>query len=122
MTRKALGLSPRNQLDKALSKGLVSMRPADVEDADRWVDEALTVLETEEPSMLEWFSGDEDVSRALDATSIAIFNAVHRGMMLGQPVDKILRWINFYNYRMACASAWNSANRERGTYEPRIDE
>lgn len=90
------------------------MRAADIEDADRWVDEALTALETEEPSMLKWVSEDPFAREALNATTIAIFNSVNRAMHQGRPMGEVLRWISFYNYRLAAASAWHSANRERG--------
>jgi len=108
-----INLSPRRQLARLVRKHKVEVKNTDIEFGDKWIDEALTVIETEEPSMLDWLSKDPELQTAFRSTLYGIYASIKRDVTRGASIQDTIKWIDFLNYRLTCAVAWYASQRER---------
>lgn len=88
----------RGLYDKLVRNRVSAVYQADILQADMFADEALDLLENEEPSLVKWLDSDSDLDRLARTNSTAIYwmlaDDIHNGRGLEDSVvkvDKLMR-------------------------------
>ncbi len=110
--------SPRRILTRLLTNsGLDKEEMGDVQKTDAFVDEGLSLLENEEPALLDWLQHDPEVRRLLQVQVSATYVMLLRNAAAKRPLSYSMGQLDSLNYRAACALAVAASMRAR----PRID-
>lgn len=81
--------------------------------ADYYIDEALDVLETEEPSLLEWIQTDEEVDRLRWTNRSTTYWLMMAQMKKQVPLEKIVGKVDNLFGRVLAAVAWRAVMKDR---------
>ena len=84
-----------------------------VAEADSYIDGALWVLSSEEPTLLEWLHTDAELAQSFKATLTAVYYSIEEGIcQSGQLETSVLR-TKALMFRLMAATALNSVALER---------
>lgn len=81
--------------------------------ADAYADEALHVLEEEEPRLLRWLGTDGEVKRLLRAHRAATYGALAEADHQQLPVEQLVKSLDALAYRLAAVLAVGAVQNER---------
>ena len=84
-----------------------------VQAADRMVDEALGLLDNEEPELRDWLQTDTEANRLLNTHSLALHVLLWGDSQRGYSLDQTMGRIDALNYRMFSTLAVMATMRER---------
>ncbi len=104
--------SPRKIYNKLLGNAQ-HINQSYVEAADRMVDEALGLLEDEEPGLRDWLQSDTEANRLLNTHSIALHVLIWNDSQRGYDLDRTMGRVDALNYRLFSTMAVMAAMRER---------
>lgn len=104
--------SPRKIYSKLLGAH-EHVKQSYVEAADSLVDEALELLENEEPGLRDWLQTDSDANRLLSTHSIALHVLIWGDSQRGYDLDRTMGRVDALNYRLFSTMAVMASMRER---------
>lgn len=105
--------SPRTIYMKLLGRDVEGAQLADVRRADALVDESLTLLDDDEPTLRGWLRDDSEINELLRVHTSATFALLQRNGQRGMPLEHTMHQIDSLNYRLICTVALAAAMRER---------
>lgn len=102
-------------MTRALGSQLDEPFKAEIERADDWVDQALTVLESnEEPRVAKWLDTDEDLQAVLTANATAVYWSIVNQLNRGRSLDQAMVRVDALIERVAHAAALHAVKMDRG--------
>lgn len=107
-------LEPRRLLSRILEdQGLPPGQMLDVERADIFEDEMLTLLRTEEPHLLDWLRNSVEVGGLMQAHTSAIMGLLLWGAEREKSLTETIDQIDTLNFRLACTLVTAAVMRGR---------
>ncbi len=106
-------ISQRGQLIKILDEELDGPERTEVAVIDLQVDEALHLLEYEEPDLLTYLQGDPESISLVDLHASAAWAVLRRDLSRRAPAKETVRSLGLLMFRAACTLAVGSVQVDR---------